>query len=190
MTEKPGDADSGGPAGKRIDAELESMKRKWTADINQVLSTKAGANEFTRRVNDLVSKCEQQLKRAICRRPVGLRLPHKGFLFRALQDVQIELIVSLWISDVSTPVSVEPCTVSRGEVLGLHYEPPHLTTTHCGLVAERYDELEILLVDEEMRKMGNYAGYFFNVSYLQLDRDFEWMEGVARVRDQGKFTAD
>jgi hypothetical protein len=121
-------------------------------------------------------KVEGEIRAAIAQRPVGLRLPHKGFQFRALRDVTVDAVASLRILDSEGPFDVKPGVVSKGEVLRLDYEPPHATSTVCSLVPKRYDELEMSFVDSRTREMKGYSGFSFYVSYIQLDKDFEWFE--------------
>jgi hypothetical protein len=131
----------------------------------------------------------------IARRPAGMRLPHQGGRFRASSDVDVEIVVweyapYLPYPDYGLPVVARPrkagltaipmefrtCLLPKGAVLRLHYEPDTSQSTHCHVVPERYAELEQQFVDAKSRGDRDYSNYSVFLSYLQLDKDFEWLE--------------
>jgi hypothetical protein len=154
--------------------EWNAQKELWREEITRVFSNETSAKAFRQKVDDLSKAQKEKVEAEIARRPVGLRLPHRGFQFRTLRNVSVDIVVSLRINGTVTPFEVKPFVVSEGELFQLDYEPPHATTTHCSLVPKRYDELEMSLVDPRTREIDGYSGYSIYISYIQLDKDFEW----------------
>lgn len=122
------------------------------------------------------------LRDEIARRPVGLRLPHKGFRFRTLRSIEVDMAVYFSVSGLDLPINVSRRVIAEGEVLQLAYEPVPAESTHCNLVPCRYDELEALFVSNEHRRDEQYVGYSCSVSYIQLAADFEWLDRTAESR--------
>lgn len=112
------------------------------------------------------------VRREVAVRPKGLRLPRKGNRFRAIRDIEVH--VGIWFH---APYS-SSCrgVIPKGEILRLDYDPDPSETTGCTLAPERYDDLEEQLVDSAARSDGPYSGYTLSVSYVELDRDFEWLD--------------
>jgi len=115
---------------------------------HDVSSIEGGAISFQQRLEMKLKAEEERLKEAIAQRPSGLRLPHRGFRFRALRDVCVDVVASLRTLDSVSPFEVKPGVVTKEEVLRLDYEPPHAKSIQCSLVPERYDELEMSLSDQ------------------------------------------
>ncbi len=121
---------------------------------------------------------DRRLKEEIASRPVNLRLPRKGYRFRAVCDAVVDVVTYLRSGEdgVLLPIQIEQRAIPQGEVIWLDYEPVPSESTHCRLVPERYGELELSLIDAKFRKDPEYSGFDFSVSYVQLDKDFEWLE--------------
>jgi hypothetical protein len=132
-------------------------------------------------INELQSYFEsvdRRLEEEIASRPVALRLPRKGCRFRALRDTVVDVVTYFRGGDdgLFIPIQIKQGTIPQEEVIRLDYEPVPSESTHCSLVPEQYGELEMSLVDAEFRKDPEYSGFNFSVSYLQLDKDFDWLE--------------
>jgi hypothetical protein len=121
---------------------------------------------------------DRQLKEEIASRPVNLRLPHRGFRFRAVCDTVVDVVTYLRGCEegVFLPIEIRQGAIPRGEIIRLDYEPDLSESTHCSLIPERYEELERFFVKNKFRKEAEYSGFRFSVPYLQLDKDFEWLE--------------
>jgi hypothetical protein len=121
---------------------------------------------------------DRRLEEEIASRPVNLRLPRKGFRFRAVCDTVVDVVTYLRSGEggLFLPIQIEQGTIPQGEVIRLDYEPVPSESTHCSLVPERYGELEMSFVGDKFREDPEYSGFSFSVSYLQLNKDFEWLE--------------
>jgi hypothetical protein len=118
------------------------------------------------------------LQAEIAARPPDLRLPHQGYRFRAIREMDVKLVI-LDAKDVKSLEAYEIhgdlCHVAKGEVLVLEYEPDPATTVCCHLKPQRYGRLERRFVPRKMRDFGPYRGYLLCVKYGQLAADFQWM---------------
>src|SRR5262245_61224697 len=104
------------------------------------------------------------------RHPPGLRFPHQGQRFRLRSSLGVA--VGIWFN---APWSSGcTATLQAGEILLLNYEPDPGQTTGVSLIPERYDELEASLVPDKLRHAGPYSGYTVGISYVDLNRCFDW----------------
>lgn len=115
----------------------------------------------------------------IAKRPPTTRLPHRGNRFRALRDIDVDVQVSCsFPNGDQLPIGSDKCVLPKGEVVRLDYEPAPSRSTHCTVIPENYEELEARVVDSKHRKDRDYAGYRIFLSYIELDKDFEWLEAA------------
>ena len=122
-------------------------------------------------------RIDSELAREISRRPAELRLPRKGCCFRALGPFDIDVITFLRGgdgNDLALPIEMKKGRIAKGELLHLDYEPVPSESTHVLLIPERYLDLEAEFVDAKDRKHQDYMGFGFQVSYIELDKGFEW----------------
>lgn len=63
----------------------------------------------------------------------------------------------------------------NGEVVKLDYEPDPSKSTCCKVIPEDYARVEARCIDTKTKKDRDYRGYELSVSYLQLDKDFDWL---------------
>lgn len=130
---------------------------------------------------------DRRLKEGIASRPSDVRLPSKGFCFRALHDTVVDVVTYFRGGEegLFLPIQIEKGTIPQGVVIRLDYEPVPSESTHCSLVPEQYWELEMYMIDEKFRNDPEYSGYNFSVSYLQLDKDFDWL-GIEVVKSRNQ----
>ncbi len=74
-----------------------------------------------------------------------------------------------------SPMFSEQHTLPKGQVVHLDYEPDPAQSTDCTLIPEDRAGLEDQLVDSKDKKHRDYAGYQIQVSYIELDKNFEWL---------------
>lgn len=121
---------------------------------------------------------DRRLKEDITSRPSNIRLPSKGSRFRALRDTVVDVVTYFrggeeWLF---LPMQIQRGAIPQEATIRLDYEPNPSESTHCSLVPEQYEELELILVDADLRNDPEYSGFNFSVSYLQLDKDFDWLQ--------------
>lgn len=129
-------------------------------------------------VRSYFESVDHQLQEEIARRPADLRLPHKGGRFRTVRDTVVDVATYLRGGEegLFIPIQIKQDTIPQGEIIRLDYEPAPHESTHCSLVPERYSEFEVSMVDSDFQGDPKYSGFSFSVSYIQLDKDFEWLE--------------
>jgi hypothetical protein len=115
----------------------------------------------------------------VAKRPPTTRLPHCGNRFRALRDTDVDVqVMCSFPNGDRFPTSIDKCALPKGEIVRLDYEPEPSRSTHCTLIPENYEELEGRCVDSKHRKDRDYAGYRIVLSYIELDKGFEWLPDV------------
>ena len=118
----------------------------------------------------------------IAKRPLTTRLPHRGDRFRALRDIDVDVqtLYSFPGDDQAFPIALDRRSLPTGEVVRLDYEPNPSQSTHCMAIPENHEGLEDRLVESKHKKHRDYAGYRICLSYIELDKDFEWLGGGKR----------
>jgi hypothetical protein len=128
-------------------------------------------------VADRLLAMEQEIASEISRRPPDLRLPSAGMRFKAAQDIDIQgaTYLQLPMSDGIVPIDTWNLVLVEGDVVYLCYQPQVQASTHCSLIAERYEYYEARCVKQDLVVDPGYVGFAFSISYLQLDQSFVWL---------------
>lgn len=112
----------------------------------------------------------------VAKRPPGIRLPHCGGRFRASVDTPVQVWHLRYMPSGPIPMHIDKEQILRkGEVVRLDYEPDLSRSTRCKVVPEDYTRVEAYCIDAKTKKDRDYRGYELNVSYIQLDSDFDWL---------------
>lgn len=130
---------------------------------------------------DFKDEVDPDLLDEIAKRPPGTRLPHRGGRFRTLADTEVGVwtLHSMPGQESPCPMFYEQHTLPKGQVVQLDYEPDPARSTHCTLIPEDRAGLEDRLVDSKGKKHRDYRGYQLQVSYIELDKNFQWLEAVS-----------
>jgi hypothetical protein len=121
---------------------------------------------------------DQKVKAEIAKRPSSLRLPHQGFRFRALLSTNVDIITYLGDSiypQLRLAMDIRKIEVKQGDEFVLEYEPNHDNSIACALRPQNYQLYEDTFIEASYKDDINYKGYCISVSYIQLDKDFEWI---------------
>ncbi|MEN6451297.1 MAG: hypothetical protein ABFC96_12465 [Thermoguttaceae bacterium] len=129
---------------------------------------------------DFKDEVDPDLLEEIAKRPPKTRLPHRGGKFRSLADTEVGVWTLHWMpgQESPSPMFYEQHTLPKGQVVQLDYEPDPARSTHCTLMPEDRAGLEDRLVDSKDKKHRDYRGYQIQVSYIELDKNFEWLEAL------------